>query len=74
MKTNKPKRNEWIEYNIYPEQPTVTAMAKARIDNKNQLEVKLMFTAPRGFYYSFLEDARIEATNKFSKYYKINFA
>jgi hypothetical protein len=71
MKTNKPKRNEWIEFNIYPEQESVKAMAKAKINDKNELEVKLAFTAQRGFYYSFLEDARIEAQRLFCKYYKI---
>jgi hypothetical protein len=71
MKTQKPKRNEWIDFNIYPEQEGVKAMAKAKINDKNELSIKLSFTAQRGFYYSFLEDARIEAHKLFCKYYKI---
>jgi hypothetical protein len=70
MKTNRPKRNEWIEFNIYPDQEGVKAMAKAIINKKNEVIVKLMFHA-RGYYYSFLEDARIEAEKIFSKYYKL---
>ena len=70
MKTNRPKRNAWIEYNIYPEL-SVRAMAKAIINNKNELTVKLNFHAPRGQYYSFYEDAMTEAQRLFGKYYKV---
>ena len=71
MKTNKPRRNEWIKFNIYPEL-SVTAMAKAIINDKNELSVKLLFKAPRGQYYSFLEDANTEAVRIFGKYYKLH--
>lgn len=71
MKSNKPKRNEWIEFNIYPELESVKAMAKAKIDDKNNLDVKLSFTAQRGYFYSFIQDAKIEAERIFGKYYKL---
>ena len=71
MKTNRPKRNQWIEYNIYPELKSVTAMAKARINDKNELEVKLLFHAQRGYAYSYIEDAKTEAIRLFGKYYKV---
>lgn len=71
MRTNKPKRNEWIKYNIYSEMESVVAMAAAIIDDKNNISVKLLFKAPHGMYYSFLEDAQIEAERIFSKYYKL---
>lgn len=71
MKSNKPRRNEWVEFNIYPELKSVTAMAKARINDKNELDVKLAFTAQRGFYYSYMDDARTEAQKMFGKYYKL---
>jgi len=70
MKSNKPRRNEWIEFNIYPEL-SVRALAKAKINDKNEVDVKLTFTAPRGQYYSFLDDARTEANKIFGKYYAI---
>jgi hypothetical protein len=66
-----PIRNEWIEFNIYPEQNTVNALAKARINGKNEVEVKLLFHANPGQYDSFIGDARTEAKNIFSKRYKI---
>ena len=67
----RPKLNDWVEFNIYPDQQGVSAMAKAKINQKNELEVKLLFTAQRGLYYSFKEDARIEAIKLFQPYYKI---
>lgn len=57
-------------FNIYPELLGVTAMAKAMINDKNELTVKLQFKSPRGQYYSFLEDAKTEALRLFGKYYK----
>ncbi len=66
-----PARNEWVEFNIYPELNTVNALAKARINIKNEIEVKLLFHANPGQYQSFIEDARTEAKSIFSKRYKL---
>jgi hypothetical protein len=71
METNRPKRNQWIEFNIYPELKYVTAMAKAKINDKNEIDVKLLFHAQRGYEYSYVEDARTDAVRLFSRYYKI---
>jgi hypothetical protein len=74
MKSNRPRRNEWVEYNIYPELKSVNARARAKIDGKNALDVELLFNAPKGQYYSFIEDAKTEAVRLFSKYYKVEYA
>lgn len=71
MKSNRPRRNEWIKYNIYSEMQSVVAMAMAKLNDKNELSVKLLFKAPHGLYYSYLEDANIEAERIFGKYYKL---
>lgn len=55
------KTSNWTEFRIYPEQDN-QLKAKYRMNN-NELEVKLLFHANRGFYYSFLNDAFEEARN-----------
>lgn len=56
-------KNEWIEFSIYKDS---SLKAKAKKDSKtNEVKVKLLFNAPRGDYYSFLNDAIEEASNLF---------
>ena len=60
------KANKWIEFNIYPELSSVNARAKAVVIN-NEISVKLLFKAPKGYYQGYIEDANTEAIRLFGK-------
>lgn len=59
MKSSKP--NDWRDFEVYP-----GLKAKALVVDGNVQQVKLVTHVPRGYYYSFLNDAEIEAEKLFS--------
>ena len=63
----------WVTFNIYPELENVRAMTKARINIYAEIVVKLLFSPQRGYFYSYLENAKIEAKKLFQKQLNINY-
>ena len=62
------KATKTIEFLIYPEIKGNTAKAQAIIERGKCVSYKLLFNSPRGYYYSFLNDADIAFREQYPQY------